>query len=167
MNLRSMLEELFRAMEWSDARMWASIRNTPGAADDKSIREKTHHFHMVQRAFLSVWRGAAERPPALDTFADTLAIETWARTYYREAHDFLASLDDAALERPVVLPWADRLTGMAAAAPTLGETVMQVAMHSAHHRAQVSSRIREIGGQPLVLDFILWIWSGKPAPEWR
>jgi len=166
MNLRSMLVELFRAMEWSDARMWTSIRKTPGAATDKSILEKAHHFHMVQRAFLSVWRGTPEYPPKLDTFADALALEAWARTYYAEAHDFVASLDDAALERPIALPWADRLIGGSAAVPTLGETVMQVAMHSAHHRAQVSSRIRELGGEPLLVDYILWIWSGKPAPQW-
>ena len=67
--------ELYRAMEWSDARMWSAVHATPSAASDQKVREKIHHLHMVQRAFLTVWRGTPERPPQLDTFSDTFAIE--------------------------------------------------------------------------------------------
>ena len=165
-----MIDELFRAMEWSDARMWKGARNTAGALDDKRVRELIHHLHIVQRAFLSVWRGKPERPPALETFPDMTTLELWARGYYAEANAFIASLDDDAMNRPVVLPWADRIAQVAgtpsAAAPTLRETLMQVAMHTAHHRAQVSSRVRELGGEPLLVDFIVWVWLRKPAPEW-
>src|SRR6185312_12191266 len=101
MELRGMIEEMFRAMEWSDARMWTAIHTTPEIAADARVRELVHHLHMVQRAFLDVWRGEAKRPPALDTFSDTFAIESWARTYYAEAHSFIASPEAAALERPI------------------------------------------------------------------
>ena len=164
-----MIEEMFRAMEWSDARMWTAIHTTPEVAVDKRVRELVYHLHMVQRAFLGVWRGEPKMPPALDTFSDTFAIDTWARTYYAEAHAYIESLDANALERPIELPWAARISQRADRAPgvpTLGETSVQVAMHTAHHRAQVSSRIRELGGEPLLVDFIVWIWLGKPAAAW-
>ena len=101
MNLRDIIGELFHAMEWSDARMWSAVHKSTDAQNDARVRELIHHLHMVQRAFLSVWRGAPERPPALETFADTSAIEAWARTYYAEARAFIDALDDAALERPI------------------------------------------------------------------
>jgi hypothetical protein len=28
---------------------------------------------------------------------------------------------------------------------------------------QVNTRIRELGGTPPLVDFIAWIWAGKPA----
>ena len=50
-------------------------------------------------------------------------------------------------------------------APTLAETALQVAMHSTYHRGQVNARLRQIGGEPPLVDFIAWIWFGRPAPE--
>jgi len=85
-----LIDDLYRGMEWSDARMWAAVRTV----NAESLREKLHHLHLVQRAFLSVWRGTPERLPELDSFPDTLAIEQWARGYYPEARAFIAGLDE-------------------------------------------------------------------------
>jgi len=41
-----------------------------------------------------------------------------------------------------------------------------VASHSTYHRGQIATRIREIGGEPPLVDFLYWVWSGKPAPQW-
>lgn len=154
MKTSGMIDELFRAMEWSDARMWTAIGNTPGAADDKRVRDLTDHLHMVQQAFLSVWKNQRfEKAPS-------------PRSFYAEAGAFIESLDDAALDGEVKLPWADRIAGGTAQPTTLGETLVQVAMHTAHHRAQVSARIRDLGGEPPLVDFIAWLWLGKPAAQW-
>jgi uncharacterized damage-inducible protein DinB len=163
-------DELYRAMEWSDARMWSAVHATPAAASDQEVREKIHHLHMVQRAFLTVWRGAPERPPQLDAFPDTFAIEQWARTYYPEARDLIASLDEDALSTPVALPWAARIANLAngdPGVPTLEETLLQVVLHSTHHRGQIMTRISELGGKPPLVDYIAWIWLGKPAAVWN
>jgi len=158
-----LIDELYRAMEWSDARMWAAVR----AVNAESLREKIYHLHMVQHAFLSVWRGTPERPPQLESFPDTLSIEQWARGYYAEARAFIAALDDAAMSRPIVLPWAARIMQIAEpGVPTLEQTLMQVLLHSTHHRGQIVTRIRDLGGHPPLTDYIAWIWLGKPAAEW-
>ncbi len=39
-------------------------------------------------------------------------------------------------------------------------------MHSTHHRGQVAARLRELGGEPPLVDFIAWLWWKRPEPEW-
>jgi uncharacterized damage-inducible protein DinB len=68
----------------------------------------------------------------------------------------------------VQLPWADRLVerfGQALPA-TWSETVLQVNLHTTYHRGQVTSRLRALGSEPPLTDFIAWIWMGRPAPGW-
>ncbi len=48
----------------------------------------------------------------------------------------------------------------------VGQSAVQVAMHSTHHRGQVAARLRELGVEPPMVDFIVWVWIGKPAAEW-
>jgi len=49
---------------------------------------------------------------------------------------------------------------------THAESVVQVAMHTTYHRGQVATQIRALGGEPPLTDFVVWIWLGKPEPEW-
>jgi uncharacterized damage-inducible protein DinB len=49
---------------------------------------------------------------------------------------------------------------------TMRETMLQVAMHSTYHRGQVNARLRELGAEPPLTDYIAWLWMGKPAAEW-
>jgi uncharacterized damage-inducible protein DinB len=48
----------------------------------------------------------------------------------------------------------------------MAETARQVAMHSMHHRGQVNARLRELGAEPPLVDYIAWIWRGRPEPMW-
>ena len=53
-----------------------------------------------------------------------------------------------------------------AAPATLAETILQVAMHTAYHRGQIATRLRELGGEPQITDFIMWIWMRRPEADW-
>ena len=33
-------------------------------------------------------------------------------------------------------------------------------------RAQVATRVRDLGGEPALTDYIAWIWMNRPLPEW-
>jgi uncharacterized damage-inducible protein DinB len=71
------------------------------------------------------------------------------------------------MTRPVVMPWAEeaaRQRGMTPRRPTLAETVFQVTSHSTYHRGQVNARLRAVGGEPPLVDYIAWIWFGRPEP---
>ena len=162
------LRELFQHMQWADAVVWAAALPQPAAADDLALRGKLFHTHMVQQAFLSVWQAAPLTSPPPDPPALATTLES-ARGYYTELTSFLSALGEEELGRPVVLPWAAgfaRSLGREPAAPTMAETMLQVAMHSTYHRGQVNARLRELGIGPPLTDYIAWLWFGRPAPEW-
>lgn len=49
---------------------------------------------------------------------------------------------------------------------TTTQALIQVAMHSQYHRGQNATRLRDVGGTPPTIDFVLWIWKGRPKAEW-
>ena len=167
MNLEE-LRELAGHMEWADALVWGAALSNDGAGADASLRAKLAHTHAVQRLFLSVWRGAPlARPPAEPPELKT-TLEA-ARAYYADLARFLGALGEGELARPVALPWAKGFAarlGREPETPTLAETVMQVAMHSTYHRGQVNARLRELGAEPPLTDYIAWVWFGRPAARW-
>ena len=70
---------------------------------------------------------------------------------------------------PLPVAWAsmvERALGRAPETTTAGETVLQVALHSLYHRGQINARLREVGGEPPLVDYIAWVWLGRPAPGW-
>ncbi|MGH9902557.1 MAG: DinB family protein, partial [Pyrinomonadaceae bacterium] len=56
--------------------------------------------------------------------------------------------------------------GRAPATTTAGETALQVVLHGTYHRGQVNARLKEVGGVPPLVDYIAWLWLGRPAAEW-
>jgi uncharacterized damage-inducible protein DinB len=102
----------------------------------------------------------------LSAFADLAAIEAWGREYHDQVQAFLESIEETTLDEVVKLPWADRLvasTGFPAGETRFHETLLQVVMHSTYHRGQVNMRLRELGGEPPLVDYIAWLWYGRPA----
>jgi uncharacterized damage-inducible protein DinB len=165
-----LLRELFRHMEWADAMVWRAVLAHPDAGRDSQLAGWLLHIHSVQRAFLHIWTDRPVSFRELSDFPGLAALQEWAVPYYEEARQFLATLDASALERPVTMPWVrefEERTGRAFAEPTLAETIFQVTSHSTYHRGQVNARLRAVGGEPPLVDFIAWIWLGKPAPAWR
>jgi uncharacterized damage-inducible protein DinB len=163
------LAELFRHMEWADATVWGAVLARPEAAADSALRERLYHIHMVQRAFLQVWRGETFQPRPPNSFPDPATLLAWARSGYGEVNEYISDLGRMDLERPVVMPWIEMFEarmGRKADVPTFQETLLQVAMHSTYHRGQVNTRLRELGGEPPLTDYIAWIWRGKPQPDW-
>jgi uncharacterized damage-inducible protein DinB len=163
------LTELYRHMEWADATLWAAVLARPEAAEDPALRERLYHIHMVQRGFLQVWRTGTFTPTASDSFSDTAALLAWGRAGHLELNEYLSALGGMDSERPIVMPWIEMFEarmGRKADVPTFQETLLQVIMHSTYHRGQVSTRLRELGGEPPLTDYIVWIWRGKPQPDW-
>jgi uncharacterized damage-inducible protein DinB len=163
--------ELLRYMEWADARMWAAVTANDATKRDGEILKQLQHLHTVQRMFLGLWtRESLDAMTALASSQpfDLAALQQAARSYYERAQQFLAG--GARLVEHVEMPWLaeyERQLGMTFAKPTVAETVIQVVNHTTHHRAQVQARVRTLGGDPQLVDYIGWIWFGKPAPDWR
>jgi uncharacterized damage-inducible protein DinB len=163
----ALIDELFEAMEWSDAAMWRAVLAFPATESDQKIREIVYHLHLVQRAFFFVWTEQPFAVPEFASFPDNASMARWAHTYYDESLAFRRSVDD--LRRPVHLPWQDRILEITGGVPhdaTLGDTMLQVALHSTYHRGQVNLRLRQLGSETPMTDFIAWVWLGKPKAQW-
>jgi hypothetical protein len=48
------LHELYAHQEWADAEHWRAFEAYPAALADQALRERLHHIHLVQSAFLWV-----------------------------------------------------------------------------------------------------------------
>lgn len=160
------LRALMGHTEWAEALVWQAVLSLP--KDDDELMAKLHHVHMVQWAYLHIWRGEHVRPRELASFPTRAALRGWAREYYGELATYLAGRGAADLRREVRFPWADRLVqrfGKARPA-AWGESVLQVAMHSGYHRGQLARRLRELDVEPPLTDFIAWIWQDRPLADW-
>ena len=167
MNARE-FRDLITHMEWADAQCWRAVRDLPQAQSDERSKYLFHHIHLVQWVYLQAWRGDPFVVTELSSYPDLAAVESWARAYYPGAADFAQRVDEAKFDQPVDFPWsqliADKFGTVRPA--TLGESAWQVLSHTTYHRGQIATRIREIGGEPPVMDFLVWVWGGKPAPVW-
>lgn len=162
------VRDLLDHAAWADAEVWAAVRALPDAFDDKRLREKLHHIHVVQHAFLAIWEGRVIEVAPLDGFATPGAMAAWARSGHESINIRAAAMSPGALEKEASIPWAQlvRERHGEIAAVTLLDTMIQVASHSTYHRGQVNTRLRELGGKPPLVDFIAWGWFGRPAPRW-
>jgi uncharacterized damage-inducible protein DinB len=166
---RSCLNDLFRHMEWADALVWRAVFDSHTAVEDKRLLALFHHLHLVQHAHLRAWQGkpmAAQFPQ----FEESRPLLAWGRSCYDPISDHLKQLSDLELSNLFELPWTEIVTeqiGRRPAPVTLGEMMMQVPLHSLYHRGQINMRLREIGGQPPTVDYIVWRWLDKPLANWE
>ncbi|HUF09224.1 MAG TPA: DinB family protein [Rhodothermales bacterium] len=164
------LRDLFRHMEWADSSVWRAVAAPDQELVDEYLHNTLHHLHATQRAFMDFWSGKPAMPPDASQFATLENIREWARPFYDEADVLLTSLEDTDLTREAVVPWVryiERMLERDANPTLLGETLFQVAAHSTYHRGQVNRRLRELGAEPPLLDYIVWVWRGRPQPDWN
>jgi uncharacterized damage-inducible protein DinB len=156
------LHDLYGHQAWSDAEHWHALEQTAGALDDPAIRQRLHHIHLVQRAYLSLLRGERVRPTKLESFATTAELKAYAREYHVMAEEFLAALTHERASSLMTIPWVRNPPIQV----TVEQAMYQAAMHSHYHRGQNATRMRELGGTPPLTDFIVWLWKERPAPAW-
>ena len=163
------IRDLFRHMAWADALVWRATLAEPRAASDSVVRHRLFHIHFVQRGFLAVWRDPSPGVPDAPAFTEAVALAAWGRRYHEEVAAYLDAVDALVLDEPIDIPWAGHVVGPSGrpvGPVTRAQTMLQVASHSTHHRGQVNARLRDLGSEPPLTDFIVWLWLGKPAPVW-
>jgi uncharacterized damage-inducible protein DinB len=166
--LSTELRQMLDHMGWADALIWSEVLDLPAAVDDERTRCLLHHVHLVHWAYLQLWRGERVDLRELAEFPDLPAVLRWGRAYYAALPGFIGTLEPADLERPIAFPWATELAEhYGEIHPTsVRQSLVQIPMHSAYHRGQVNTRIRELGGEPPLTDFVAWTWAGRPAAVW-
>jgi uncharacterized damage-inducible protein DinB len=163
---RDIIRDLYGHMQWADAEVWRAAKGI----DDAKLLGLLQHIHVVQRAFLLMWTDAELAVDELYAKRDATELQAFARAYYADSGPYLEQLDESTFGRIVHMPWLplfERQLGRSLQAPTLAETLYQVPMHSTYHRGQANVRIREAGGEPAAVDYIAWVWLGRPQPRWK
>jgi uncharacterized damage-inducible protein DinB len=163
-------------MEWADSVVWDTVLESPSLCEDAYVQATLLHLHLVQRTFLWMWIEAAGGPvqtaelrPDLDPNAmSPTELKRWALSYYPLLRSWLSEAAErleAAIEFPHTGALEERL-GKPPEPVVVGEAMYQVVTHTAHHRGQVLRRIRELGGEPPLIDYVAWVWMGRPPPTW-
>ena len=162
MNL--LILDLYGHQEWADAEHYRAIAPHAPARDDKAIRNRLHHIHIVQRAFL--WavgdRSAQFEMSTPEDFTTIDDLKAYARTYHDDVRRILETASEERLGQSITMPWfKDPPLTL-----SVTEALAQCAMHSHYHRGQNATRLRELGGEPPLTDLIAWYWKGRPAAAW-
>lgn len=163
------IHDLILHAEWADATLWGTLLGDTETLYDSRVESWQHHIHTVQHAFHHLWRGEALDLPEISSFQDVHALARWGREGHASIQEFLAGAEPSLLQGPLAIPWTKHVEerlGKPAGPVTIEQSALQVAMHSAHHRAQVAARVRELGGEPPLTDFIAWLWLGRPTAKW-
>jgi uncharacterized damage-inducible protein DinB len=155
-----MIRDLFAHQAWADAEMWRYLGATPAAHSDKKVLELLAHTHSVQRFFLSAVLGEPLTREELAKEIPLPDLRESYREYHVQADRFLSKMRDSHLKDVVVVPWFPDFQ------PKVSEALTQVAMHTQHHRAQILMLLRQSGGDPKPVDYIIWTSKNRPEPQW-
>lgn len=156
------LRDLMAYGEWANAVFFNAWEKSP-ARDNEEMRTRVGHIVGVQSAFISLFKGELPSgppggpPPTFDE------LRARAEKSHADLNEFTASLDSEALSRTIHVPWFPDPPCVI----SVGQALVQVAMHTQHHRGQCMTRLKDFGGQAKNVDWIIWLWQQKPKARWH
>ncbi len=164
------IENLLNHMQWADAEVWKKVLSFEAVESEERIKKLLYHLHQVQYAFYFLWNDLPVENPKQQEFVSLKSIAKWGFDYQQKLNEYLSRSEADESKTEIQVPWSvfmERRIGKKVIPATLEETMIQVASHSTYHRAQINSRLRELGGEPPSVDFIVWVWLGKPKENWE
>jgi uncharacterized damage-inducible protein DinB len=149
-----MLSDLLAYQSWADSQILAAVKAHPTAATDPEVLKTLHHIVGVQRFFLSQIANQAfdvQREMQVPSSMEALEhLFTETQSNLTRFASTIAELDlTAVLDKPPL----EKMR------PTVHTALVQMVLHSQHHRGQVATRLRILGATPPTVDYILWAKS--------
>jgi uncharacterized damage-inducible protein DinB len=161
--MKEYLKDLYRHQEWADAEHWKAFEALPASFDDPALSKRLRHIHLVQKIYLIICNlekaNVGEVVGQFEHFT-TEELKRNVRIYHNDIAALLDRQSLSSLNEPLTIPWMKGPTF------TMAEAYTQAALHSHYHRGQNATRLRELGGEPPMTDFIAWLWKGRPIPPW-
>jgi uncharacterized damage-inducible protein DinB len=157
----SFLRDLMGHAEWANAVFFHTWGKSP-ARDHEELRQRMGHIIGVQSGFLSVLKGETPGFPPNGPPPSHDELKTRAIASHAGLREFAAKLNEDGLARTVRIPWFPDPPCVI----TSGQALVQAAMHSQHHRGQCMTRLKDFGGEPKNVDWIIWLWKQKPEARW-
>jgi uncharacterized damage-inducible protein DinB len=155
------LRELLAHSAWANGVFFHTWGKSP-ARDNEELRRRVGHIVGVQQGFLSVLRGEQPGAPPGGPPPAFEELKRRAETSHAGLREFAADLKPEDLSRTVRIPWFPEPPCVI----TVAEALVQAAMHTQHHRGQCMTRLKDFGGEPKDVDWIIWLWKQKPAARW-
>jgi len=154
------LKDLLGHHAWADA-MFFHAWEKSGLLEDEELRTRTDHMVSVQEGFLKVLKGDPapfpERPlPGFQALKDR------CEASHQVFRALGLGLDEEALARTVRVPWFPDPPCVI----SVSDALLQVCLHSQHHRGQNMARLKALGAAPKNVDYIIWLWKQKPEARW-
>ena len=158
----TLIRDLYAYQSWADAEICRLIAATPAAKTDPKVLQLLNHLHAVQQFFLLSVQG---EPPSREEMMRELSFDELRASmqkFHRLADsNYLPKLRESRLRDKLEVPWLKEFQ------PTCHEVLVQAVMHSQHHRAQAFSLVRSLGGESIMIDYIVWVSKGRPEPVWE
>lgn len=156
------IREQFAHQAWAEADLYRVMAGFPPIQADRETLTKLHHLHTVLHLYLQLWRGDDPKHVPATDFPSLVSLQNYGQMTHELLAAYLAGVKPADLEGTVHVSWFPGEPFH----PTIGQTMLHLQTHSAHHRGQISARIRHLGGESPTLDFIHWLWKGRPKATW-
>ena len=116
-----------------------------------SLRDTLTHLLAVEWLWLERWRGRSPQTLlAPEEFPTLAALSQRWETVEREMREYVAGLSEEALQCPVTC----RSTRGQTWTFTLWLMMLHLLHHQSYHRGQVTTLLRQLGIQPLKVDFL-------------
>lgn len=153
------IQVLLKYGDWANQRLIsAAVELPPDRLDHEldigrgNLRRTLLHILAGESVWLCRWKEETETPwpdESLRTDPREIGRRMTANALARE--QFLASLQPAETNRRIV--YRDSKGSLFSA--TLGDMMLQMCVHSIHHRSQAANIIRRVGGSPPELDYMM------------
>ena len=155
-----MFQDLVRHKVHANTALLKAIAEHQAAARDAELRTLLHHVILANRFWFSLMRGipfdSIEESRVPDSLGEIVQL-------YRSTHTpelaWIAGIQNGELAKTIETPFIPGQTF------SIEQALLQVCLHSHGHRAQCASRLRQLGGIPPSMDFIVWL-KDKPGPAW-
>jgi uncharacterized damage-inducible protein DinB len=157
----SFLRDLMDHAEWANAVFFHTWGKSP-ARDNEELRQRVRHIIGVQSGFLTILLGETPTFPGDEPPLAYDVLKLRATACHAGLRDYVKGLQPAALDEKVRVPWFPDPPCVI----TRAEALVQAAMHTQHHRGQCMTRLKDFGGEPKNVDWIIWLWKQKPAARW-
>ncbi len=159
------LRTLLRYSDWANGQLLRASAKLTDAQLDRpfemglgTLRKTLKHIHDGESVWLERWLGRAETPwPDYDERVGVVALSERIGKTYAQRDAFLATLNDAELQLAAV--YRDSKGSQFTA--SLGDMMVQMCVHSTHHRAQAVNMLRHVGAPTPELDYM--VWARRPA----
>lgn len=150
-----LLLELARHQAWADAAHWKALRENVALLEDAEIRKRLNHMVTTLRLLTALARGET---PDLAGMKEIDSIDGLEAAMGIAQTDLTAALESVDLDKMIALPRGPKGPFEAPS----GVLLLQALTHSQHHRGQNASRMRQLGVNPPMTDFVIWYALGRP-----